>query len=69
MKYQIIITHVNYGTIAESEWREGAVGELDEVKDMIKHNLNEMEYLEIRDVIIPGELFRSSCVISFRTKE
>ena len=69
MKYKIIITHAGSGMRSESEWTEGTQEELDEVKDGVKSNLNEMKYLEIGDDVWPGDLLRSSAVISFKIQD
>jgi len=69
MKIQIVIKHLSTGTTSKSEIQEFTKQEVDIFKDMVKDNMDKMTYFEVGEDIWPGDVLRSSCVISFNIVE
>lgn len=69
MKIQIVIKHLATGTTSKSEIQEFTKQEIDSFKDMVKDNIDKMSYFEVGTDIWPGDVLRSSCVISFNIVE
>lgn len=66
MKVKMVIMHVASGHIWSGDDSEVTEDELEVAKNAIKEQLGNLTYIELRDVIIPADLIRQHCVITFQ---
>lgn len=68
MLYKMVITtveHIRADSIWVSKLTEATQEEFEDTKNKFKQMLPNMTYLEIDDVILPGDFIRHHCYIKF----
>lgn len=63
--YKMVVINVMTNQQWSSESQIVSDNELDEMKTIIKDNMKNLNYLEIGNIILPGDFVRNNCIISF----
>jgi uncharacterized Fe-S center protein len=67
MKVKMVISHVVSGHIWAGDETEITEDELEVAKTAIKDQIGNLTYIELGQTIIPADLIRQHCVITFQT--
>jgi len=69
MNAQIIVTCVRTNAIFSGEIVDISPDEYESTFQSIKESLTNMSYIQLKDMIIPGNFLRNECVLQFRKEE